>query len=130
MIYKVETKAGSISFSKNIIGRIVIESIRQFNGRVMVSNHKAKIHAPDQKRGGLDAIGTMDITMGAKGLDLRVYVVIRFGMSIGAVTDRLILDIYTSTKELTGLEPNSVAIVVTGMLSKRQMARRNIEVKK
>ena len=130
MIYKVETKEGSISFSKNIIGRIVIESVRQFSGRVMVSNHKAKVYAQDQKRGGLDAIGNMDITMGAKGLDLRVYVVIRFGMSIGAVTDRLIEDIYTSTKELTGLEPNSVAIVVTGMLSKRQMARRNIEVKK
>ncbi|MCL1808476.1 MAG: Asp23/Gls24 family envelope stress response protein [Clostridiales bacterium] len=128
MIYRVETPTGSISFSKNIIGRIVLEAVLQFGGKVMVSNHKGKTVGLSQKRGGLDAIGTMDITMGAKGLDLRIYVVIRFGTSIGMVTDRLIEGIYMRTKELTGLAPNSVAIVVTGMISKQQMARRNIEV--
>ena len=126
MIYRVETRKGSISFSRGVIGRIVIESVNKFRGRALLSNHKGKV----RKNAGSDSSGGIDISMGEKGLDLRVYVVIKFGASIGIVTNELIEEIYTRTKELTGLEPNSVAVIVTGMISKQQTARRNIEVKR
>ena len=129
-LYKVETRAGSVSITKNVIGKIVIESVKKFKGKVMISNHRGKATDMAPKKEGAGAINTMDINMGAKGLDLRIYVVINFGTSIGAVTDRLIEDIHTRTKELTGIEPNSIAIIVTGLISKDQMTRRNIEVKR
>ena len=120
MLYKEETPLGSIIFSKIVIARIVTVSVKKFHGRVRISNPKGKIPR--------DYINNIDISMGANGLDVRVYVVIDFGMSIGFVTDSLIEGIYRRIKELTGLEPNSVAIIVTGLVSKKQTARRNIEV--
>ena len=130
MIYKLETPIGSISFTKNVIGRIAVESIKKFDGKVRISNQKGKVPGIVKKIGGVDVINSMDIAMGDKGLDIRIFIVINFGTSIGMVTDFLIEDIYTRTKELTGIEPNSVAIIVTGMVSKQQMTRRNIEVKR
>lgn len=130
MIYKLETPIGSISFTKSVIGRIAVESVKKFDGKVRISNQKGKVPGIVKKLGGVDVINSMDITMGAMGLDIRIFVVIDFGTSIGMVTDSLIEDIYLCTKDLTGLEPNSVAIIVTGTVSKQQMARRNIEVKR
>ncbi len=69
----------------------------------------------------------MEITLSENGLDIRVFVVLRFGTSITQVTNRLADDIHSRIKTMTGMEPNSVAIVVTGMISKN-IAPRHIEV--
>ena len=130
MLYKIETSTGSISIAKNVIGRIVIQAVKKFKGNVMISNHKGKVHGLVKKIGDGDAINNMDITMGENGLDLRIYVVLNFGTSIGNVTNQLIEEIYTRIKAFTGAPPNSVAIIVTGILANQQMARRNIEVKR
>ena len=130
MLYKLETSTGSISITKTVIGRIVIQSVEKFRDKVTISNHKGKVPGLVKKISGGDVINNMDITMGENGLDLRIYVVINFGTSIGRVTNSLIEEIHTRIKEFTGIEANSVAVVVTGMISKQQMTRRNIEVKR
>jgi len=130
LLYKLETSTGSISITKTVIGRIVIQSVKKFRDKVMISNRKGKVPGLVKKISGGDVINNMDITMGENGLDLRIYVVINFGTSIGRVTNSLIEEIHTRIKEFTGIEANSVAVVVTGMISKQQMTRRNIEVKK
>ena len=130
MLYKLETSTGSISVAKTVIGRIVIRSVKKFSDKVVISNHKGKLPGLVNKIGGGDVINNMDITMGENGLDLRIYVVINFGTSIGKLTNNLIEEIHTRIKEFIDVEPNSVAIVVTGVISKQQTARRNIEVKK
>jgi len=129
-VYKLETPTGSISVTKNVIGRIISEAARKYRGKVYISNHKGSVPGFPHKIKDADLIGSMDISMGENGLDLRIYVVIRFGTSIGLITDTLIEEIYLGIKELLGIEPNSVAIVVTGMIAKEQMSRRNIEVKR
>ena len=75
----------------------------------------------------MDDINNMEINYGENGLDLRIFVVLRFGTSITQVANQLVDDIHEKTKETIGIEPNSVAVVVTGMISKN-IARRHIEV--
>jgi len=123
----LETSKGNISITKNVIGRIVMQSVKTFQGKVAISNHKGRVKKAISSN---SVINDMDITMGEHGLDLRIYVVINFGTSIGDVTNTLIEEIYTRVKELTGIEPGSVAVVVAGMALKKQTARRNIEVKR
>ena len=140
LLHRVETSTGSIMISKNAIGRIVLESVGKFRGQATISNHKGKVSGSAKKRvsggdrkivgGNADFSNSIDISMGPKGLDIRVYVVINFGTSIGRTTDGLIDEIHRRINEIAGITPNSVAIVVTGMISKRQMLRRNIEVKR
>lgn len=128
MLYKVEAKQGSIIINKAVIGKIILEAIGQFKGRIWISNHKGKIVNLKQRWGAPDGTDYMYIAMGKKGLDIRVNIVIRFGTSIGMVTEQLIHDIKYDIERLTGIEANSIAIVVTGLISK-QITRRNIEVK-
>ena len=129
MFYKLETEDGYISIEKTVIGKIIIEEVKKFDGKVLISNHKGRVPGIVSKIGGLDDISHLEILMGTKGLDVRVYIVIRFGSSIGRVTNQLIDGIQENIKELTGIEANSVAVIVTGIISKL-LSKRNIEVKR
>lgn len=129
MFYKIETEEGFISIEKTVIGKIIIEEVKKFDGKVLISNHKGRVPGIVSKIGGLDDISHLDILMGAKGLDVRVYIVIRLGSSIGRVTNQLIDGIQEKIKGLTAIEANSVAVIVTGIISK-QFSKRNIEVKR
>jgi uncharacterized alkaline shock family protein YloU len=127
-LYSKETQAGTIKIQRAVIGRIVIEAIRKFQGRVVITNYKGKIVRLKEKHGVPDATDQFDISMGEKGLDVRIYIAIRFGTSIGLVTEQLINDIKADIERMTGMAANSIAINVTGLIAK-QIAPRNIEVK-
>jgi|GEM_PF-428614 Uncharacterized protein conserved in bacteria len=128
LLYKLETQEGSISIDKAVIGNIIAESVQQFNGKVLISNHKGRVSGFVAKIGGIEDVNYMEINMGKNGLDIRFFIVIRFGTSINKVTEQLIYHIKKNVEEFTGLEANSIAVVVTGMISK-QVVRRNIEIK-
>lgn len=129
MFYKIESKEGFISIEKAVIARIITEEVARMKGKVQISSAKGKVPGLVSKIGGLDEASHLEILMGRKGLDIRVYVVIRFGTSIGMVTNLLIGRIQEKIREFTTIEANSIAIVVTGMISKH-LSRRNIEVKR
>ncbi|HZK02661.1 MAG TPA: Asp23/Gls24 family envelope stress response protein [Anaerovoracaceae bacterium] len=128
LFYK-KMKNGSVKIRRSVIGRIIIEAVRKFDGRVKITNHKGKVIKIREKYGIPDATDYFEINMTEKGLDVTVYIVIRFGISIGLVTEQLINDIKNDVEELTGIEANSIAIIVTGLISK-QIVPRNIEVKR
>ncbi len=129
MLYKRETKEGTISVDKSVIGKIIIEAAEQFSGKVFLSNHKGKTAGFVPIIGGIDDSNFMDIAIGENGIDIKFYIVIRFGTSINRVTEIMIERIKKHTAEITGLEVYSIAVVVTGIISK-QMVRRNIEIRR
>ena len=94
-----------------------------------ISSHKGKVPGLVSRIGGQDELNHLEITNGQKGIDIRVYVVVRFGTSIGAVTNQLLDSIQERVKQYTDIDLNSVAVIVTGMVSK-QVAKRNIEVRR
>lgn len=129
MLYKTETEEGTIIIDKPVIGKIILEAVEQFDGKVLLSNYKGKISGIVPKIGGIDDRNFMDIEVGENGIDIRFYIVIRFGTSINKVTEILIERIKKNIKLITGLEVEKITVVVTGILSK-QMVRRNIEVRR
>lgn len=129
MLYKEKTDKGSITIEKAVVAKIITEVVSQFQGKVLISNYKNKATTFAAKIKVTEDINNMEISMGEKGLDIRLYIVVKFGTSIGMVTNKLIGDIHDKVYELTTIEPNSVAIVVTGMISKN-IAKRNIEVRR
>lgn len=130
MLYIEKTEYGEVKLMKAVIGRIILEEIAKYKGKVIVSNHKGKVPNRWQQLGGADDIGNMEITMSSQGLDIRIFVLIRFGTSISNTTNELINNIKEKIKEFIGTEPNSVAIVVSGMTLGRRMAKRNIEIRR
>ena len=123
----VETEFGTITITKSVIGKIITDVIDEFEGKVIISNHKGKVPGLVSKIGGMDEISNMEINLTEQGLDIRIFVVLRFGTSITRVTNHLVDEIHRRVREMTAMEPNSVAVVVTGMISKH-IAPRHIEV--
>ena len=123
----VETEFGTITITKSVIGKIITDVIDEFEGKVIISNHKGKVPGLVSKIGGMDEISNMEINLTEQGLDIRIFVVLRFGTSITRVTSQLVDEIHRRVREMTAMEPNSVAVVVTGMISKH-IAPRHIEV--
>lgn len=129
MLYRLDTMNGAISIDKSVVGKIIADAVGQFKGKVLISNHKGKVVSGfAAKLGVMDDINYMEISLENDRLDIRFFILIRFGTSINKVTDQLIGTIKKNTEEITGLEVNSIAVVVTGMVSKHT-ARRNIVVR-
>ncbi|MDD2484734.1 MAG: Asp23/Gls24 family envelope stress response protein [Eubacteriales bacterium] len=129
MLYKIDEKNGSISIGRSVIVRIIFEVLAKADGRVSPATAKGKVLPLRQKHGAYDGKDLFEINMSEKGLDIKLFIVIRFGTSIATVTEQLIHDIKQEIETYAGIRPNSVAIVVTGMISKRT-APRNIEIKR
>ncbi len=131
MFYKIKTSKGSISMEKTVIGKIIVEVVDQLGGKAVLSNKNGKVTGSIARIGGLlEEKNHIEITMNEdeKSMDIRVYVVIRFGSSISMVTETLIAEIKRQVEYHTDIEVNSVAIMVTGMISKN-ISKRNIEVR-
>lgn len=131
-VFEVETKYGKISFSQNIINKIVVEAVEKTSGKAFVLNYKgkymnvvpgiaSKMNIYDEEAGGIEIISA------GTGIALRVYIVIKFGSSIKQVTNEIIDYIYEETEKIMGERPEKVTVVITGTVSKN-IARRHIEV--
>lgn len=130
MLFRFYTEYGEISITKAVITKIIIEAVDRFDGKVLISNPRGKVVTGlFSKIGYFDESSNIEINMGSRGLDVRIFVVIKFGTSIAMVTNQLIEEIQNNIKAFTTAEPNSVAVVVAGTLS-QQLARRYIEVKR
>lgn len=123
----IESDLGTVSLARPVIGKIITEAVDSFGGKVILSNHKGKVPGFVSKIGGMADANNMDITLTENGLDVKVFVVLRFGSSITQITNYLVNEIHNNIRTMTGMEPNSVAVVVTGMISKN-IAPRHIEV--
>ena len=128
-VYTIETDLGNITVTKMAIGKIVTKAVGKWNGKVLITNHKGKLTNIMTRLTGNDVSNYMDIDFEEEGLDLKIYAAVKFGTSIGTVTNSLIEDIHDGIKKTIGIEPLSVSVVVTGTIS-RNIARRNIEVRK
>jgi len=130
MLYRFNTEYGEISITKAVITKIIIEAVDRFGGKVLISNPRGKVVTGlFSKIGYFDESSNIEINMGSRGLDVKIFIVLRFGTSIALVTNQLIEEIQNNIKAFTSIEPNSVAVVVAGTLS-QQLTRRYIEVKR
>jgi len=130
MFYKAETEYGTISITKAVIGKIITEAVDRLSGKVYICNQKGKIiNNLFSRLGYFDDASNIEINYGPTGLDIRLYIVVRFGTSITKVTNQLIDEIETNVREFTSIELNSISVVVAGTLS-RQIKKRHIEVKR
>ena len=125
----VETDLGTIKVANSVIGNIIKDVIDSFDGKVIISNSKGKIPNQLPKLGSKEEYSDVVIELTEEGLlNITVYVILKFGTSIKATTEKLIADIRSSIKETIAMDVNEVDITVTGMMSKH-IAPRHIEVR-
>jgi uncharacterized alkaline shock family protein YloU len=128
MYYKFQSDTGIIMVKDAVIKRIVHECIALLDGKVRLANHKGQTAGLVAGIVGLDDSSHISVSKSADGVDIKLYVVIKFGTSITRVTEMLIESIRQKVLEIAEIEASSVSIVVSGMQAKK-LARRNIEVR-
>lgn len=131
-MFDVETKFGDIHFSSNIINRIAEKAVEGCGGKVMLHNYKGPIKDVMPVMASKmnlydDSAASVEVTKLGEGYMMKVYVVIKFGTSIKAVTSEIIDSIYENAEIMLGKKPEKVMVVVTGVVSKN-VAKRHIEV--
>lgn len=124
----VDTELGTITVAKSVIKDIILEVIDSFEGKVLLSNSKGKLPKFAYRIGTLEDSDHMEVELTEDGLEIRVFVVLRFGTSIKYTTNKIIGDLHSLIKERTGMRIANASVVVTGMLSKK-IAPRHIEVR-
>jgi uncharacterized alkaline shock family protein YloU len=77
--------------------------------------------------GNFDSLAETVVEMTEKGLFIRLYVMMRFGLSINEMTAGIMDNLAFSLMEYVELPIYNIEIIVTGMLSKN-VAKRNIEM--
>lgn len=135
---ELTTDFGTIAVSKNVIARIVSEAVAdidEFGGEIYLTNRKGKELKLKNAGGVIDNSGAMDISMKDDGIVLRFFVMLKIGMSITAVTNRMFDYISDEILAATGMTPEEITIVITGMYTKdskdsKTIAKRNIEIKR
>ncbi|MEG0291435.1 MAG: Asp23/Gls24 family envelope stress response protein [Anaerovoracaceae bacterium] len=127
--YKERTNLGKIIIPENVIAEIVASEVNNFKGKVLLTNSKGKRPSFVSRTIGNTDISNIEVTFENNIVDIKLYVMIRFGISISKTVDQLIDNIKRKIESSIGVVPKSVSIVVTGTISKH-VVKRNIEVRK
>lgn len=127
--YKETNEFGKITINDNAIAELVVSEIRNYNNDLYITNSKGKRTSKVYKSVGGSSATNIDIQYEDDKLFIKIYLIVRFGMSIKKTTDELMENIRSQIKMATGHNPKAITIVVTGVKSKK-VARRNIEVTK
>ena len=131
-MFDIETKLGKIHFSSNIINKIVDKAVEDCDGKVILHNYKGGIM--DVMPGWAskmnlydESVSSVEVRNVTGGYIVKLYVMIKFGTSIKAVTTKILDSIYENTDKILGQKPKHVNVVITGVVSKN-IAKRHIEV--
>ena len=125
--YTIRTELGEITIPDYAIETIVPAAVKTYLDEDKVFFDRRRGWGKPLRQAKNDELSGVEIRTDEEGTHFEVPVIIRFGTSIKAVSDALINGIRKGFKQLTGEEPASIRILVTGTLSK-QLIKREIEV--
>lgn len=127
--YSIKTEQGEILVTKAAMSAIVKESADAFEGKVFLTNPKGKFVSSGSRFGYSNEQASVEVECNETYPRVTVYIAVKFGTSIAAVTNEMIEMIHDGFLDSLGFRPESVSIMVTGTISKN-IAKRNIEVVK
>lgn len=126
-MFDVDTEWGQIHFSREIVRQICMDSVNSCKGKVAVYNFRGKgrgkgeaVFQPRRGRAGYDDI---HIKGSDDALEITIYIVIGFGVSIKGTAEQIINRIFDQLEEVFGATPAKVTVINTGTASRDIMAR-------
>ena len=123
MFRNIDTEYGSIGINKSIITQMVTDAVDAYSGKARLGNAKAVFNIFSN-----DESSNIDIVWDDEGIYINIFLIIKFGTSISRVTNGIIDYIEKNIKFTFGDIPHKIRILVTGIESKQQVIKRDIEV--
>ncbi|NLD18789.1 MAG: Asp23/Gls24 family envelope stress response protein [Clostridiales bacterium] len=131
-MFELKTKLGEINFSQNAINKIVVAAVEQCDGKAGLMNFKGKYVSNVTGIASMmnlydEESESIQFREDEDGLELEIYIVVHFGISIKKITEKIIDYIYKNIEEMLEIKPQKVTVLVTGVMSKN-IAKRHVEV--
>lgn len=123
MFRNIDTEYGSIGINKSIITQMVTDAVDAYSGKAWLGNAKAVFNIFSN-----DESSNIDIVWDDEEIYINIFLIIKFGTSISRVTNGIIDYIEKNIKVTFGDVPSKIRILVTGIESKQQVIKRDIEV--
>lgn len=123
MFKNIDTEYGNIGISRSIISRMVIDAVDIYTGKAWLGNAGTVFNIFSN-----DESNNIDIVWNDEGIYINVFLIIKFGTSISRVTNVIIDNIEQNLNMTFGDIPHKIRILITGIESKQQVIKRNIEV--
>ena len=123
MFRNIDTEYGSIGINKSIITQMVTDAVDAYSGKARLGNANAVFNIFSN-----DESSNIDIVWDDEGIYINIFLIIKFGTSISRVTNGIIDYIEKNIKVTFGDIPHKIRILVTGIESKQQVIKRDIEV--
>lgn len=129
MLYSEINGEGTVSINESVICQIIEETVQsEFAGRVWISSKKGPASSLMTKLGAKDATDDIEMYLENGQVYLKMFVILKFGVSIKNTTAQLISRLKEAIAENAAMPVKEITLIVNGVVS-RQIARRNIEIK-
>lgn len=121
-----QKEKGNIYLDNSVFARVVTECGGRFSNRMIFSTPKGRpLRVGKTGRESLNFID-VEYVEALNAVNYRVYVIVRFGISMSALFEQVAASIRKETKYITGCEVSRVHFFVTGVKSKN-LVRRDLE---
>lgn len=124
---KYSTESGKVGINGSVFARIAVETAKGYSDRIILTNQKGK--PVKTGTGGRESLNFIEVVNGKNGrtVTLKVYMIVRFGVSISRLVRQYADNLKSEIKAVTGIEAECVTVCVTGVKSKK-IARRELEI--
>ena len=129
MLYSEINGQGTVNIDDSVICQIIEETVEvEFKGRVWISNKKSQVSSFMTKFGGRNVTDDIEMYLERGQVYVKMYIIIKFGLSIKGTTDELIQRLKETIEEKSLMPVKEVTLVVNGVMAKH-VAKRNIEIR-
>ena len=129
MLHQETNEYGVITVDNAFLNQLIKESLKPYEGKVWKANYKGGSHDFMIKLGNYDSLSEMDLKETEAGVYIRIYLLVKFGVSMGTVAKALIDNISDSLENDFDLKIDNIEIVITGIIMKKGIAKRNVVYK-
>lgn len=126
MFIKIENENGSININRRIIEKIVKYTIAKYPEVISLTNSKGQISNIVSRIA--DDSHLVDVTNQDTDITVKVYIIMKFGVSINNTTQKIINEIKNNIHEAINIMPDTVYIFIKGIKAKK-IAQRDIVIK-
>ena len=126
MLYQKTNEYGVISVDNTFLNQIIKDALKPYEGKAWKANYKGRSQDFLIKLGNFDMLSEQVVKETEKGIYIKVYLMVKFGTSMGAVSRAVINDLTDVLSNDLDLEIDDIEVVISGMIMTKGIVKRNI----
>jgi len=126
MLHQETNDYGVISVDNTFLYQLIKDSLRPYEGKVYRANYKGRTSDFIIKLGNIESLADQEVRESERGIYIKIYLMVRFGISMGTMAKKVIDNIAETLINDLGLQIDDIVIVITGLFMTKGIAKRHI----